>query len=145
MRYLADINVVFSLLVAGHSHNPVAWEWWDQREPECVGWVLPVKLGVLRLLTNNVAMVGNPLAPVEALGAWDAFNRDPRTLELEFPSTAQEQKLKQFVEGRRPSPNLWTDAWLAAVAESLECTLISFDSGFQAFGLSSFELLKDVG
>jgi predicted nucleic acid-binding protein len=142
MRYLADINVVFSLLVAGHEHNPVSWKWWEQREPESVLWVLPIKLGVLRLLTNNVAMAGNPLAPIEALGAWDAFHRDTRTSELEFPSTAQDLKLRQFIEGRRASPNLWTDAWLAAVAESSACTLTSFDAGFQSFGLTSFEFLK---
>ena len=40
------------------------------------------------------------------------------------------------------TPNLWTDAWLAATAESQGVGLTSFDTGFRSFALRNFELLK---
>ena len=39
------------------------------------------------------------------------------------------------------SPNLWTDAWLAALADAAGAGLTSFDSGFSKFELRKFELL----
>jgi len=37
--------------------------------------------------------------------------------------------------GRSALPNLWTDAWLAALSESLAIGLSTFDTGFQSFSL----------
>ena len=56
MIRLADVNVVFALLVAGHEHHARAWRWWQSRPDASVAWCLPIRLGTLRLLTNAVAM-----------------------------------------------------------------------------------------
>lgn len=142
MIRLADINVVFALMVEDHEHHHRAWRWWQRRSDASVAWCLPVRLGILRLLTNPAVMDGQPLECDAALGAWDAFQRDPRTRELDPPGTAHEAALRRFVRGRRPTPNLWTDAWLAAIAESQGAGLTSFDAGFRSFDLRDFELLK---
>jgi toxin-antitoxin system PIN domain toxin len=142
MIRLADTNVVFALLVEGHEHHARAWRWWQRRPDAGVAWCLPVRLGILRLLTNTAAMHGEPLGCAAALRAWDEFKRDPRAVELGSAGAAHERAFRQFVEGRRPSPNLWTDAWLAALAESEGIGLTSFDAGFREFKLRDFELLK---
>jgi len=142
MIRLADINVVFALLIEGHEHHARAWRWWQRRNEASVAWCLPVRLGILRLLTNPVAMEGDPLDCHAALDAWDAFRRDPRTIELSPPGPAHDVILRKLVAGRRPSPKLWTDAWLAAAAESEDAGLTSFDAGFREFKLRDFELLK---
>jgi toxin-antitoxin system PIN domain toxin len=142
MTRLADINVVFALLVEGHEHHASAWRWWQRRADASVAWCLPVRLGVLRLLTNSVAMERQALAGGAALDAWDAFQRDPRTTELGPPGAAHELAFRRLVENRRATPNLWTDAWLAAAAESQGTGITSFDAGFRNFALRDFELLK---
>ena len=142
MIRLADINVVFALLVEGHEHHARAWRWWQGRPDASVAWCLPIRLGTLRLLTNAVAMECDPLDCDAALDAWDEFRRDPRTVELSATGPAHDQLLRKLVSGRQPSPNLWTDAWLAAAAESHGIALTSFDAGFRKFKLRDFELLK---
>jgi toxin-antitoxin system PIN domain toxin len=142
MIHLADVNVVFALLVEGHEHHARAWRWWQSRPDASVAWCLPIRLGTLRLLTNAVAMEGGPLDCHAALDAWDELRRDPRTVELSAAGPAHDLLLRKFVAGRKPSPNLWTDAWLAAAAECENAGLTSFDAGFREFKLRDFELLK---
>jgi toxin-antitoxin system PIN domain toxin len=141
MKSLVDVNVVFALLVQNHAHHAAAWHWWESREDETVVLTLPVRLGILRLLTNKSAMEGSPVSPEEALAAWDLFAADPRSIWLSEPP-AHDLYFRRNVIGRKPSPNLWTDAWLAAQAEASAIALTSFDADFLSFGLSSFELLK---
>ena len=40
MIRLADINVVFALLVEGHEHRAHAWRWWQPRPGASVAWCL---------------------------------------------------------------------------------------------------------
>ena len=142
MISLVDVNVVFAILVENHAHHAAAWRWWRKRDEESVGLSLPVRLGILRLLTNKTAMEGSPVSPEEALAAWDRFEEDPRTLWLHEPECTHEIHFRRFVKGRPASPNLWTDAWLAALAEASAIGFTSFDSGFRSFGMRDFELLK---
>lgn len=142
MRSLVDVNVVFAILVEKHAHHPVAWQWWQKREDESVVLSLPVRLGILRLLSNKAAMEGSPISPAEALAAWDSFSMDPRTFYLPEPGHTQDLYFRRFISGCSASPNLWTDAWLAALAESQGIRLTSFDSGFLSFEMRDFELVK---
>jgi len=142
MSTVADKNVVFALLVGNHSHHATAWEWWENREDTSVGLCLLVRLGVLRLLTDARAMEGSPVPPGDGIEAWDALKSDPRTFSLPLPEQAHDIAFRRIVRGREPSPNLWTDAWLAALAVSLGIGLTSFDADFHSFQLAAFEHLK---
>ena len=102
----------------------------------------PVRLGTLLLLTNAVAMEGEPLDCDAALDAWDEFRRDLRTVEMSAAGPAHDLHLRKFVAGREPSPNLRADAWRAAAAECENAGLTSFDAGFCEFKLRDFDLLK---
>jgi hypothetical protein len=50
-----------------------------------------------------------------------------------------------MVAGRQPTPNLWKDAWLAALARSLDHELVTFDRGFKSFDGIKLNLLDIEG
>ena len=141
MSTIVDVNVVFPILLAWHAHHEIAWRWWNDRLDGKVSLCWPVRLGVLRLLTNPKAMNGRPVSPDQALEAWRQFARDPRTRWTESVPSSHEQHFRNLVAGRTASPNLWTDAWLAALSISAAFRLTSFDAGFRVFGLTNFEHL----
>lgn len=119
MKSVADVNVLFALLVSNHPHHTPAWNWWRAQTDDAVALCWMTRLGVLRLLTNSKVMNGSPLGNQEALNAWDALAQDPCT----FWSDA-------------------SDAWLAAHAESQGWRLTSFDADFRSFALTDFEHLQ---
>ena len=141
MTAIADINVLLPILVEGHTFHPAAWRWWQGRADASVGLCLPTQLGVLRMLTNAKVMGGDPVTPSQALAAWNALAADPRCVWLDT-EPGQDAFLSRFVANRRPSPNLWTDAWLSALAAIKGVGLTSFDADFRSFNLPDFEHLK---
>jgi toxin-antitoxin system PIN domain toxin len=142
MKTLIDVNVVFAIMVERHVHHAAAWHWWEKQATGSVGLCLPVRLGMLRLLTNAKAMENAPINPDEALAAWDAMEADERTFKMANPTHAGETCFRKNVAGRLPTPNLWTDALLAGWAEAAACRLTSFDGGFRSFAGLEFEWLR---
>jgi predicted nucleic acid-binding protein len=47
-----------------------------------------------------------------------------------------------LVTSREPTPNLWADAWLAALAVSLDYEVTTFDRGFKSFRGLKLRLLE---
>lgn len=133
MTCIADANVLFPLLVQGHVAHQVANDWWNEQPDGSVGACLLTRLAVLRLLTNRVAMNANPVKPTEALKAWQQLAADPRSVHIDVEPAAHETRFASLVAGREPTPNLWTDAWLAALALSLDYEMTTFDRGFKSF------------
>lgn len=133
MRSIADVNVILPLLIGRHPAHAIARSWFDDQPAASVGWSLLIRLGVLRLLCNPRLMASDILSPAAALDAWTTFSSDDRLVEVDQIPNQHEQWLRDFVIRREPTPNLWTDAWLAALARSLECEMVTFDRGFRAF------------
>lgn len=133
MTCIADANVLFPLLVQGHVAHQVAQSWWEEQPDGTVGTCLLTRLAVLRLLTNRIAMNRMPVTPDQALQAWWQLQRDPRSLHIEAEPAVHEPRFVAFVSGRESTPNLWTDAWLAALALSLDYEMATFDRGFKSF------------
>jgi predicted nucleic acid-binding protein len=90
-------------------------------------------MAVLRLLTNRVAMNGAPTTPEVALNAWQVLAADPRSVFVDVAPSSHENLFASMVAGRQPTPSIWTDAWLAALARSLDHELVTFDRGFKSF------------
>jgi toxin-antitoxin system PIN domain toxin len=133
LRSIADVNVFLPLLIGPHPAHGTASRWFNAQSDGAVGWCLPVKLGVLRLLCNPRVMGADTLAPVSALDVWNALAGDPRLTEFSRVPPGHDAALRRLIANRSPSPNLWTDAWLAALAGCLSCELVTFDRGFRAF------------
>lgn len=141
MTCIADANVLFPLLIGGHAEHTSAWRWWEQQPDGGVGLCLLTRLAVLRLLTNRTAMNGVPISPSAALAAWEQLSGDPRTVSIEAEPVSHEGRFARLVAGREPSPKLWTGAWLAALAQSLDYDLTTFDRGFRSFEGLKLQLL----
>jgi toxin-antitoxin system PIN domain toxin len=143
MTSIADANVLFPLLVQGHAAYEVAKAWWDEQADATVGICLLTRLAVLGLLSNRVAMNGSPVSPVDALNAWHRLSEDPRAFHIDAePAADHESRFVSLVASREPTPNLWTDAWLAALAMSLDYELTTFDRGFKSFRGLKLRLLE---
>ena len=133
MTCIADANVLFPLLVDRHVAHEPARRWWEKRVDDSVGLCLLTRMAVLRLLTNRVAMNGAPTTPEVALNAWQVLGADPRSAFVDAAPSTHERFFASMVAGRQPTPNLWADAWLAALARSLDHDLVTFDRGFKSF------------
>jgi toxin-antitoxin system PIN domain toxin len=142
MRYIADANVLLPLLTEGHARRDPAVEWWESRDDGTVGLCLPVRMALLRLLTNIRVMGSGILRPEQA---WDAVGKlidDPRmSLVDQLPQT-HAKHWRANITKREPTPDLWTDAWLAAVAQSSACEMVTFDRGFRSFAKLRLRLLS---
>ena len=142
MTCIADANVLFPLMVQGHAAYEVAKGWWDEQPDGTVGTCLLTRLAVLRLLTNRVAMNGTPVSHDEALKAWGRLSNDPRSFHVDGEPAEHESRFVSLVSSRQPTPNLWTDARLAALAMSLDYEMTTFDRGFKSFRDLKLRLLE---
>ena len=141
MRYIVDANVFLPLLADGHSMRASALRWWDACANGDAGMSLPVRMALLRLLSNSRVMGTSTLYPERA---WDVVGEligDPRVIVIEqLPQSHASYWLASIV-GRQPSPDLWTDAWLVALAQATDCEMITFDRVFLAFNTLKLRLL----
>lgn len=140
MKFLADVNVVFPLLVSRHQHRDSALRWFDSTSAGHVGLSRLTRLGTLRLLCNAQVMGPDVLVPRAALAALAILENDER-IELLHEPDGVDLALKPLVSGRATTPNLWTDAYLAAFAIVAGLKLVSFDRGFSKFAGLDFLLL----
>ena len=145
MTSTADASVLFPLLVQGHIAHDAAKAWWDTQADASVGTCLLTRLAILRLLTNRVAMNGTPVAPTVALSAWRQLASDPRSIYFDGEPAGHEDRFVSLVSSREPSPNLLSDAWLAAMALSLNCGITTFDRGFKWYRGLQLHLLTVPG
>lgn len=142
MTCIADANVLFPLLVGGHSAHEAARRWWERQPDSGVGLHLLTRLAVLRLLTNRIAMNGVPVAPIVALDAWRQLAGDLRCFSIDAVPASHESEFSALIAGREATPNLWTDAWLAALALALDYEIATFDRGFRSFERLRLRLLS---
>jgi toxin-antitoxin system PIN domain toxin len=143
VKYLADINVVFPLLVSRHSHRDKALKWFDSTDAGEVVLCRMTRLGVLRLLTSAHVMGPDVLKPQAALEALQILETDERIVLLHEPD-GLDATLTRFAARCASTPNLWTDVYLAAFASLAGLKLVSFDKGFSRFGGLDFLLLVSV-
>ena len=134
---LVDVNVLLPLLLPQHAAHAAAAAWLGQQPAGTIRFALPVQLGVLRLLSQPRIMGSAALAPDVALHTWASLASALDMQELHAPQPGHANLLASLVAGRSATPNLWTDAWLAALASALGCEMVTFDQGFRSFqGLS---------
>jgi toxin-antitoxin system PIN domain toxin len=145
MTCIADANVLFPLLVDRHVAHEAARRWWEKRSDDSVGLCLMTRTAVLRLLSNRVAMNGAPTTPEVALNAWQVLGADPRSVLIDAAPSSHANFFAAMVAGRQPTPNLWADAWLAALARSLDHELVTFEHGFKSFAGIKLNLLNIGG
>lgn len=144
MHCIADANVLLPLLVEGHVHGTPASAWWEDCDDASVGLCMPVRMALLRLLTMARVMGTSVLRPAAAWNTVQSLIEDPRIEVIAAMPPGHEAQWQANVARREPSPNLWTDAWLAALAQASECEMVTFDRGFRSFSKLNLRLLEPV-
>lgn len=132
MKFLPDVNVLFPLLVSRHAQRESAVEWFDSTGPTEVALCRLTRLGVLRLLCTPAVMGPDVLTPTAALDALQVLENDERIICVPEPP-GLDRALGICVAGCATTPNLWSDAYLAAFALTARIELVSFDRGFRKF------------
>lgn len=142
MRGIADANVLLPVLVEGHAHQAPAAAWWDACRDGDVGLSLPVRMALLRLLSNSRIMGSSVLRPAQAWAAVRSLIDDPRIEVLDQVPAAHAKIWYDNVARREASPDLWTDAWLAALAQAHDVEMVTFDRGFRSYAKLKLRLLE---
>jgi len=139
MRFLADINVWVALAFRTHQFHDAA-AWFSHRSLESCAFCRVSQQGFLRLATNP-RVIGPAAATFDQ--AWrffDEFLQDERVCYADEPA-ATEAEWRRLTQGPRRSPNVWTDAYLAAFATAGGLEIATFDRGFEQFPLARCTIL----
>lgn len=137
MKNLLDINTWIALSLEAHPQHKAARQWY-KRTPIAAGELLfcrPAEMGFLRLTTQDRVMKQygvQALSNDEALSFLARACSDPAVATVDEIATTRNLWLR-LAKGNRPSPNVWMDAYLAALAISLDAEMVTFDQGFKAY------------
>jgi hypothetical protein len=135
-----DANVWLALAVEAHTHHRRARAYWEQEAAPVAAFCRVTQMAFLRLLTNPSVMGGQVLSPLAAWAKTTDFLRLPEVELFDEPLGLDDAWARLATSGRF-SPNLWTDAYLAAFSIRAGLRLVSFDKGFSRFeGLSPLTL-----
>jgi uncharacterized protein len=127
-----DVNIWLALASSEHVHHAIAKQWWKQHTG-LIAFSRFTQLGFLRLVTMALVMDGKPLTNSEAMRVYDRFFDDDRVIFVSEPPDV-EKGFREKAASRVAAPNLWTDAWLLAVADGGEGKLVTFDRALAARG-----------
>ncbi len=141
MTDLPDVNVWLALADENHIHHTAAQRYWQHQAAPAVAFCRISMLGFLRLATHR-SVLSRPLSPAEAWAIYQQYlAQEDVGFVHETPATEGEFQTLTCQPGF--SPQLWTDAYLAAFARSAGCRIVSFDSGFASFpGLEFLHLAQ---
>ena len=129
---LLDANVWLALAAEAHSHHGSAKAYWEGRAAPVAAFCRITQMTFLRLLTNKTVMRAQVLSPSAAWRKFAEFLALPEVQLLSEPH-GLEEAWESFSNTGRLSPNLWTDAYLAAFAKCAGLRLVTFDKGFSRF------------
>ena len=140
---LPDVNVWLALLIVEHPHHAAARRYWETNDAGCRRmFCRTTMLGVVRLLCER-RLMGPAVKTLPQ--AWSIYRQLRESADVGFQSDREtaDKTLAQWLDTpAAPIPGrLWTDAWLAALAESSGLRLVSFDSDIKRFPLSRSLLL----
>jgi hypothetical protein len=130
MTYLPDVNVWVALAVAEHTHHAPALQWMEESVPDTVAFCRVTQMGFLRLLTNPRVMSGDEVSVARAWSLLDSFYQDAGIVFADEPP-GLEARWRALTRHLQAGKNMWTDAYLTALATAAGYTLVTFDAGFR--------------
>jgi uncharacterized protein len=141
---LLDANVWLALAAQAHVHHDRAQAYWAKEAAPKSAFCRLTQLAFLRHLTNKTIMGDQTLSPSAAWKKLGQFLALPEVEWLAEPA-GLDARLEDFCGLGRTSPNLWTDAYLAAFAQCARLRLVTFDHGFSQFKGLELLILKPDG
>jgi|SRR5579871_444627 len=123
---LLDVNVWLALALDRHVHHEVAKAWFGELDIEGAAFCRITQMGFLRLITNRRVMNGEEVSQRRAWAIYEDLERDKRVTFIGEPVEVQ-AVWKRYTQASVTGTNLWTDAYLAAMANVNELRLVTFD------------------
>jgi toxin-antitoxin system PIN domain toxin len=130
--FLPDINLWLALAFESHVHHTAARDWFEGSSNEPCSFCRLTQQGFLRLATNPKAFGAEAVTLAEAWRLYDAFLGDPRIAFATEPE-GLETLWRGYTQGPSFTPQVWSDAYLAAFARASGLELITFDKGFSRY------------
>ena len=129
---LPDINVWIALAFDAHAQHQAAQQWRNGSGDARLAFCRLTQQGFLRLTTNPAVLGPETLTLVSAWALYDRLQALSHVIFLSEPAGI-EQPWREFTSGRRYSPKVWNDAYLAAFALRSGCQLVTLDRGFAKY------------
>ena len=140
MPILLDSNVWLPLIWEGHEKHLSAKAWFtSQTDSFCFCRV--TQLALLRHLTHASILKEDALSNSAALTVVQQL-RDSASVRLLLEPAGLDEWFLKFGTRRTKSPQLWTDAYLAAFAVAGNLRFATYDKGFKKFEGLKLELLS---
>lgn len=134
---LPDINVWVALAIADHRHHAAAVEWFDTiNTPRSVRFCRVTQQGLLRLVTRSSVMEAYSTPALTNEQAWQLYDElcsDDRVGPPIADPRETEDRWRELSSRPSPSPQFWTDSYLAAFAISAGMTFVTIDKAFRQF------------
>jgi len=89
-------------------------------------------MAFLRLATNPKVLPDDVLTMAEAWRVYDALAADERVVFAEEPPIV-DSAWRKLTQHETFSPNVWTDAYLAAFAQAADLEIVTFDKQFARY------------
>jgi uncharacterized protein len=124
--FLPDVNVWLALASRRHVHAPTCSAWLNSIASDQVVFCRISQMGLLRLLTNETVMGSDVLPSRDAWRVYRSILADERVQFAPEPFTL-EQEWRKLTAQDRPTPRIWTDAYLAAFAIAAGMQLVTMD------------------
>jgi toxin-antitoxin system PIN domain toxin len=129
---LPDVNFWVAIHHRRHSHHRVALEWFDALDlTHILVFCRQSQLGMFRLLTTEAVMGKETISQRQCWEIYEEWLAGGRAVEKAEPVgilSAFRARSSTLI----PSPKTWTDAYLAAFAETAGLTLVTFDQALAA-------------
>jgi toxin-antitoxin system PIN domain toxin len=130
---LCDVNVLLALVTDRHAFHAAAVDWLDGMPAGGATICRIAQTGLLRLLNNPAVMREDVLDTTACWDLWRRLLEDERVRFTPTEPPGLDAAFERFTSGRAFTPRLWTDAYLAAYAQTSGLTLVTFDQGFHQF------------
>lgn len=145
---LPDINVWLALAVQEHPHHALARQYWDSvlaqtpvATSPCLWFCRTTALGLVRLLCQPKAVGPGALSLSDAWRLYQSYRSLPQ-IGLVGDPTNCDTHIDALLTSAQPGARLWTDTYLAALAQCSGLRLVTFDRDFERFGLTNFLRLQ---
>jgi uncharacterized protein len=139
---LCDVNLLLALVTDRHAHHASAVRWFDTLAAGDALVCRIAQMGLLRLLNNPTVMQEETLTVDACWDVWKRMLEDERIQFTIFEPPNLDAAFEHLMSGRVFSPRLWTDAYLAAFANTGGLILATFDQGFRTFSGLACEVLE---
>jgi toxin-antitoxin system PIN domain toxin len=124
--FLPDVNVWLALASRRHVHASACGDWLNSLGSAEVAFCRISQMGLLRLLTNASVMGADVLSSRKAWTTYEAILADGRVHFAPEPFGLGDEWRKLTAQ-ERPTPRVWTDAYLAAFARAGGMRLVTLD------------------